>query len=416
MVEFTGERVIPGQVNADLWSEHFARYAFARRFAGSKLVLDAGCGTGYGSAELAQSAAKVIGFDFAPDAAAYAKRTYPLANLQFASASCDTLPFPDARFDLVVAFEVIEHLNHYRRFIAETARVLKDDGILIVSTPNKSYYAESRALSGPNPYHEHEFEAAEFHHELSVAFPHVSLLLQNRVEAFAFHPAKTFWPAEARIDGGGGSIADAHFFIGLCSRSELPNLRSFAYIPKAANILREREQHVQLLEREVAQTNAWLDQTRQERDELLALYRNQKDELEQRNAWAAGLNSQLEHSAARVAALQEELAQEQAAAAEVAAGYANKVSQLEEDNRAKTEWALDTEARLTRELEARGAELVECVRLLEQAEITVEERTHWAQQSESRRAALAAQIDAARASRWLKLGKRLGLGPVLQEP
>ena len=59
----------PGQVNADLWSEHFARYAFARRFAESKWALDAGCGTGYGAAELAQSARSVIGFDLSPGAA-----------------------------------------------------------------------------------------------------------------------------------------------------------------------------------------------------------------------------------------------------------------------------------------------------------------------------------------------------------
>ena len=72
MVEFTGERVIPGQVNDDLWSEHVARYAFARRYAQGKRVLDAGCGTGYGSAELAQSAAEVTGVDIAADAIEYA--------------------------------------------------------------------------------------------------------------------------------------------------------------------------------------------------------------------------------------------------------------------------------------------------------------------------------------------------------
>ena len=59
MVEFTGERVIPGQVNDDLWSEHVARYAYARRYAEGRRALDAGCGTGYGSAELAQSAITV---------------------------------------------------------------------------------------------------------------------------------------------------------------------------------------------------------------------------------------------------------------------------------------------------------------------------------------------------------------------
>ena len=111
LVEFTGERVIPGQVNDDLWSEHVARYAFASGFAEGKRVLDAGCGAGYGSAELAQTALQVTGFDIAPDAVEYARSTYPLPNLLFAAASCTATPFPPNSFELVVAFEVIEHLR-----------------------------------------------------------------------------------------------------------------------------------------------------------------------------------------------------------------------------------------------------------------------------------------------------------------
>jgi methylase of polypeptide subunit release factors len=61
--EFTGERVIPGQVETDLWNEHFSRYAFATLFASGKRVLDLGCGSGYGSAELARTAESVIGVD-----------------------------------------------------------------------------------------------------------------------------------------------------------------------------------------------------------------------------------------------------------------------------------------------------------------------------------------------------------------
>ncbi len=55
MIEFTGERVIPGQVDPDLWAEHISRYAFASRFAPGARVLDLGCGAGYGTAELASS-------------------------------------------------------------------------------------------------------------------------------------------------------------------------------------------------------------------------------------------------------------------------------------------------------------------------------------------------------------------------
>ena len=87
MVEFTGERVVPGQVNDDLWNEHMARYAFARMYARGKRVLDAGCGTGYGSAELAQSAAIVTGLDIAPDSISYCRANYKLPGLQFVVSS-----------------------------------------------------------------------------------------------------------------------------------------------------------------------------------------------------------------------------------------------------------------------------------------------------------------------------------------
>lgn len=397
MVEFTGERVIPGQVNEDLWSEHLSRYVFARRYVRNKHVLDAGCGTGYGTAELAQDAASVIGLDISAEALEYARASYPLPNVTFVAGSGVTLPLTEASVDVVVAFEVIEHLNEYQLFIAECARVLKRNGLLIVSTPNTRYYAESRAASGPNPFHEHEFEASEFHCALRACFGHVTLLLQNRVESFAFHPPKTFLPSDACVQGGGGSIDDAHFFVALCSRDALPELRSFVYVPRAANVLREREQHVVLLEKELAQAKAWLKQTENERNDLLALFHKQKDELEARNRWAGELNEQLATTQARVVELQDELAA-------VARGYEAQIKQLEVENEAKTEWAMDTEARLSVELEGKCSELAECVRLLDQSEALVEERTHWAQ-------SLEAELNLIRASRWLKLGGKLGLGP-----
>src|SRR5579863_9147556 len=92
LVEFTGERVIPGQVDADLLNEHLARYAFAARWARGNRVLDAGCGAGYGSAELAKSALSVMGADVAADAVEFARDRYRLPNLQFEQASCLALP------------------------------------------------------------------------------------------------------------------------------------------------------------------------------------------------------------------------------------------------------------------------------------------------------------------------------------
>ena len=397
MVEFTGERVIPGQVNDDLWSEHVARYAFARRYVQGKRVLDAGCGTGYGSAELAQSAAAVTGLDIAPDAIEYARASYPLPGLRFIESSCAAVPFPADSFDLVIAFEVIEHLPDFRAFLDESARVLTREGLFIVSSPNKRYYAETRAETGPNPFHEHEFEAEELVRELERVFPNVRLLLQNRVESFAFHPAVSFWPAEARIDGGGGNAEDAHFFIALCSRGQLPEAKSFVYVPKAANMLRERELHVEALERQLADVKA-------DREALLDLFRRQTKELEERNKWAQQLDADLKTAGELIAALQNE-------AAELAAGYQAQVLRMEQEDQVKTEWARKASA----ELEAKCQELAHCVGLLDTAEATVRERTVWAQTAEAQRAELAAQFEMIRASRWVKMGRTVGLGPDLSK-
>ena len=395
MVEFTGERVIPGQVNDDLWNEHIARYAFARRYAEGKRVLDAGCGTGYGSAELAQSAAVVTGVYIAADAIQFARANYSIPGLRFLESSCTAVPFPAGSYDLVTAFEVIEHLADYRAFLDECARLLTQEGLFIVSSPNIRYYAETRAGAGPNPYHEHEFEAAEFVRELGRVFTNVQLLLQNRVESFAFYPAVGFWPAEAQINGGGGSAEDAHFLVALCSRIQLPAPKSFIYVPKTANLLRERELHVEALQQQLGDIKA-------DRAALLELYHNQTRELEQRNQWAQRLNNDLKIAGERIVELQNEVA-------ELTTGYQAQLALLEHEDQIKTEWAREASANL----EAKCQELADCVSLLAAVEATVRERTVWAQTAEAQRVELAGRLEMVRVSRWVKMGRTVGLGPNL---
>ncbi len=395
--EFTGERVIPGQVNDDLWSEHVARYAFAARLAAGRRVLDAGCGTGYGTAELAAHAQAAVGIDIAPEAVAYAAAAFPLPNARFAAASCSALPFPDRSFDLVTAFEVIEHLGDYRALVAEAARVLAPGGCFVVSTPNRAYYSETRSEAGPNPFHAHEFDAAEFHSVLAERFAHVSLMLQNRSEAFVFHPAHSFRPAEATIASGAGQAVDAHFFVALCSHEPQPEYHSFVYVPRAANMLREREQYVRALENQ-------RDEARRQRDSAMREIDRQKVELEEHNRWASSLNDEL-------AEARRLLENEQREAAATAAAYARLVEQLEAENVSKTEWAQDAEARLKRQIE----ELVHCMGLLDRAEATVIERTEWAQSEAAGRERLQAMLEAVRASRWVRLGRKVGVGPDLEQ-
>ena len=413
MAEFTGERVIPGQVDVDLLNEHVARYTFAARLARGKRVLDAGCGAGYGSAELALAADRVIGIDCAAEALEFARANYHSPNLQFEQASCTDLPYPDASFDLVVAFEVIEHLENWRDFLAQVRRVLAANGQFIVSTPNKLYYTESRGGDGTNPFHVHEFDFEEFRAELKSVFPYVSMFLENHVEGVTFQPDEAGNTVEVRVDSGDPNPNDSHFFVAVCAhRPQLGN-PTFVYVPRAANVLRERERHIELLERELATKNEWLRKALDDHLALMVKFDDQKAALEESNRWARSLQGDLEEQGARVVDLQDEMAREQEAALKVASGYAHKVRELEEDIRAKTQWARDVETSLTAEVQKQTAQLFAAVEALHRTEKELEERTAWALRLQEEASGLAQQLALVRASRWMKLGRKIGLGPVI---
>jgi SAM-dependent methyltransferase len=409
--EFTGERVIPGEVNDDLFAEHIARYAFASRFV-SRRTLDLGCGTGYGTAELAAHASFVAGIDVAPEAIRHARIHFSRPNTLFLPGSATAIPFADHSFDLITAFEVIEHLSAWRGLLQEARRVIAPNGVFLVSTPNTLYYAESRAKDGPNPFHVHEFEYAEFRQALLEFFPNVNILLQNRLESFVFSPAQPiFREPDARIDGARGTPDDAHFFLGVCSVDAKPDPRTFLYVPRASNVLREREQHIHLLEAELAQNKDWLANVTADHKKLLELHTDLTRHLQEHNQWALQLEADWKAALARISQLQDELKAEQAGAAEVVANYERAIADLQEENRRRTEWALDTEKRLSDQLAKRSTDLAEAVRLLDTAENTVTERTLWAQGLQSQLEQIEQQLQMIRGSRWLKLGRAVGLGP-----
>jgi SAM-dependent methyltransferase len=411
LAEFTGERVIPGQVDIDLMNEHMARYAFAARLARGKRALDAGCGAGYGSAELARAALSVVGIDSSPDAIEFARATYPMPNLSFEVASCEALPHADGSFDLIVAFEVIEHLKGWARFLREARRTLAPSGQFIVSTPNKLYYTESRGAEGANPFHVHEFEFEEFRDELRSVFPHVSLFLENHVEGVTFQPHEAGNTVEVRVDSGAAAPEESHFFVAVCAnRSQIGN-PTFVYVPRAGNVLRERERHIGLLEQELSQKDEWLETAQHELARLQREHERQTEELKRSNLWAEQLNQEVEARRVRVAELQEELARDQRNAREVAEGYAAKVRDLESDIREKTQWAIDVETNLKADVAKQTADLVTAVEALRRTEKELDERTAWARRLEAEAQGLQQQVTLFHESRWVKLGRKLGLGP-----
>ena len=172
------ERIVPDETEPGIVALHLKRYEFARTWCDGMHVLDAGCGVGYGSAFLAQTASRVVGVDQSEEAVAYARRRYGRPNVEFAIGDLLALDRPDAAFDVVCAFETIEHLRDQEGFLAEMRRVLRPGGTFFVSTPRVGATNEAPA----NPFHERELSADEFERLLHLRFDEVDVYGQRRVQ------------------------------------------------------------------------------------------------------------------------------------------------------------------------------------------------------------------------------------------
>ena len=396
-MEFTGERVVPGQTDVDLMNEHLARYGFAESLVAGKRVLDAGCGVGYGSVRLARSADRVVGLDNAREPLLATQLEYGDSDVRLAEGDCRGLPFANASFDVVVAFEVIEHLENWRGFLAEARRVLTPGGRLLVSTPNKVYYQQTRTT--PNLYHVHEFDYDEFREELAKFFKNTTMFLENHSDAI------TFTPLEARglrtfLEATSSHPQEAHFFLAVCSAEPLYGSPAFVYLPTAGNVRQEREQHIDLLVSEVGRKQELLRELGQELRRLQSERREQQqqarraiEELERENDKKTVWVEQLD----------------------------DKLARYEEHLEESAQWALRLQDELNRaaenyrQLEAHKAEkhqeLGKCVRLLDDAEQQVIERTDWAKRVERQLGEVAERLANLYASPTYRVGRRLGLAP-----
>jgi SAM-dependent methyltransferase len=155
----TGERTVPGIPEENYWfRRHEAVYQALRDRCAGALVLEAGCGEGYGAGMLAEVAAGVLALDLDPVTTAHAARRYPRTGV--ARADLVALPVRDARCDVVVSLQVIEHLWEQERFLRECLRVLRPGGTLMLSTPNRLTFSPGRDTP-LNPFHTRELAAAE---------------------------------------------------------------------------------------------------------------------------------------------------------------------------------------------------------------------------------------------------------------
>jgi GT2 family glycosyltransferase/SAM-dependent methyltransferase len=177
---------VPWAPDVQVVYEHYHRYLWAADLAAGRCVLDLGSGEGFGAALLAGSAARVLGIDVDDRTVEHSGRTYQSANLEFRRGDARSLvDVGDGEFDLVVAFELIEHLEEQQEVLGEIARVLRPGGILIMSTPDRPTY--DRGRPEPNPYHKRELTRDELVALLRGYFPNVALWGQRTITGSHLH-------------------------------------------------------------------------------------------------------------------------------------------------------------------------------------------------------------------------------------
>ncbi|WP_341884218.1 glycoside hydrolase family 99-like domain-containing protein [Synechococcus sp. UW140] len=227
-MEFTGERFTP-ETHGNIELEHLHRYLQAAEIASGKVVLDIASGEGYGSAMLAQSAARVIGVDISIDAIKYARHRYLHHNLEFMVGSCAEIPLPEASVDLVVSFETIEHHDQHQQMLQEVKRVLRPAGILLISSPDKYFYSIEQGYS--NPFHVKELYEHEFKQLLRQYFKNTMYFKQRIVYGSGVFaesstsPVLNYW-LENQTTKKYSGLAKPVYWIAIASDFQLPELSS----------------------------------------------------------------------------------------------------------------------------------------------------------------------------------------------
>jgi SAM-dependent methyltransferase len=322
------ERIIPGKVDSDLYNEHISRYLFAKQFIKEKKVLDLGCGTGYGSNVMAKVARKVVGVDISKEAIIYANEHFNTRKVSFHSEDCARLGLADKSFDVVVSFEVIEHIKDYTALIKEAKRVLTNNGIFILSTPNKKMTEEHGET---NPYHIHEFYYDELEHLLKGFFGQVQILAENHCPGISISSPQckkgdTHFPLDVNDSATDDFLKTPSYFIAVCYQhtKSVPTINRLFYIPSEANVLREKDSHIKALQEqlkefnkhtewatkldaELQEKNKYLTQLKREFDERTNYVRKLTKDLEEKNRYIGKLQQEFDEKVKWVSQLDSEL-------------------------------------------------------------------------------------------------------------
>ena len=158
----TGERTLPAIWHENYWfRRHLVAYEWVRAAAPRGIVLEAGCGEGYGAALLAPGRAGVLALDYDRSTVRHVRRAHP--KIPVLQGNLVSLPLMDGCLEAVVSLQTLEHLWDQHAFLAECARVLRPGGLLAVSTPNRLTFSPGMqpGQRPRNPFHTRELAPDE---------------------------------------------------------------------------------------------------------------------------------------------------------------------------------------------------------------------------------------------------------------
>jgi 2-polyprenyl-3-methyl-5-hydroxy-6-metoxy-1,4-benzoquinol methylase len=154
----------------DFWIkiEHLGRYVFAcdvlRTLSQKRtIVVDAGCGCGYGCQEISSCCHMTVGLDRNTIAIDYAKKHYQADNISYFVHDIEDdsaeklLEAGINKTDMVIAFEVLEHLDEPEKGVKQLYDILRPGGLFVCSVPNSKFEAVSENGKPKNEYHKHVF-------------------------------------------------------------------------------------------------------------------------------------------------------------------------------------------------------------------------------------------------------------------
>lgn len=210
--------------------EHLHRYSIAQEFSADKKVLDIACGEGYGTNLISKRAELVIGVDNNITTIKKAEIKYKNKKCHFIHGDIEALPFEVNYFDLIVCFETIEHVQNPNFAISEIERVLKPDGILLISSPNKLNYSDKTNYK--NKYHIKEFYEDEFIRLIKSSFVNVKLFSQQLAHTSLIFSTEI--NSTKYFSGNFENISNYHpesiYFFVIAGKSNLPQLSNSTFV------------------------------------------------------------------------------------------------------------------------------------------------------------------------------------------